>query len=324
MKTTAIKKYRNFIDQAIDLVEDVIKSNEGDITFYTGEDWELCSEDRFNKHYNDFIAELNENSMIYDSSIIKTYIESEFSFMEDPFECYTKGGDGILDYVFFDNKKIIKKGIYVKNLLNVKKNATNHLNKVATLLREDTTRLSDEWKIYTSNVENEVKEKFNFEDHLKESMAIPNIQDRLIYFIEKKASFDQFKIKHEDYFFHIDSDYDQVCDVEIGKIKQIIKLTEDSQSSIPAHAISHNHKITNGKKTDFIKIISAMYDLRMFEKVDGRIADSKEALFKDLGILFNEDFNSYSVYLSKAKASSGNFLDIFDKLKNKAAEYCEK
>lgn len=82
-------------------------------------------------------------------------------------------------------------------------------------------------------------------------------------------------------------------------------------------------RIANGKKTDFAKIVSAMYDLRMFETSDGKIASNKQKLFDVLGKVFNEDFSSYSTLLNRAKQSV-SYTDIFDKLKNKAQEYDDK
>ncbi len=62
-------------------------------------------------------------------------------------------------------------------------------------------------------------------------------------------------------------------------------------------------KLAYKKKTDFIKIISAMYDLRMFETKDGFIASSKQDIMTEFGRILDEDFSAYSTYLSMAKKS---------------------
>ena len=85
--------------------------------------------------------------------------------------------------------------------------------------------------------------------------------------------------------------------------------------------IKSNYKIAPDNKTDFIKVISAMYDCRLFETEGGKIASNKQRLIEEIGAFFNVDLKNYSTLLSKAKASSANFLDIFDKLKEKSENY---
>lgn len=98
--------------------------------------------------------------------------------------------------------------------------------------------------------------------------------------------------------------------------KTDINLIEDKTSSTAS-----NYTIEN--KTDFIKIISAMYDCRMFKTIDGRIASNKKELIKALGEFFNIEINDYSKLLSAAK-NTNNYLEIFDKLKQKGEDYYNK
>ena len=81
--------------------------------------------------------------------------------------------------------------------------------------------------------------------------------------------------------------------------------------------------LSEDKKTDFIKIISAMYDCRIFNTTDGRTATNKKELIKSLGQFFNVKIDDYSPLLATAKRNA-NFLDIFDKLKRKGEEYYNK
>lgn len=83
------------------------------------------------------------------------------------------------------------------------------------------------------------------------------------------------------------------------------------------------YTISDANKTDFIKIISAMYDYRMFGTVDGKIASNKKDLIKALGEFFNTRIDDYSKLLSAAK-NTCNYLDIFDKLKSKGEKYYKK
>lgn len=98
--------------------------------------------------------------------------------------------------------------------------------------------------------------------------------------------------------------------------KPDINLIEDKTS-----LTTSNYTIEN--KTDFIKIISAMYDCRIFKTIDGKIASNKKELIKALGEFFNIEINDYSKLLSAAK-NINSYLEIFDKLKQKGEDYYNK
>lgn len=98
--------------------------------------------------------------------------------------------------------------------------------------------------------------------------------------------------------------------------KNNINLIEDETTSIASN-------YTIASKTDFIKIISAMYDCRMFQTIDGKIAANKQELIKALGKFFNTEIDDYSKLLSAAK-NTNNYLDIFDNLKQKGESYYKK
>ncbi len=106
--------------------------------------------------------------------------------------------------------------------------------------------------------------------------------------------------------------------------ESINKLFEKWQNTSQTGTSSNSqYTISDANKTDFIKIISAMYDCRMFETADGKIASNKKELIKALGQFFNTKIDDCSKFLSAAKNTS-NYLDIFDKLKNKGKDYYEK
>ena len=84
-------------------------------------------------------------------------------------------------------------------------------------------------------------------------------------------------------------------------------------------------KLAFKKKTDFIKILSAMYDNRMFETEDGYLASSKQDLMNEFGSIVGEDLSNYSVYLSKSKNPEKEvFLKPFKDIEKKAEEYYDK
>ena len=103
--------------------------------------------------------------------------------------------------------------------------------------------------------------------------------------------------------------------------KLFVKFQPQNQPIENNTTTTSNYTIEN--KTDFIKIISAMYDCRMFKTRDGKIASNKKELIKTLGEFFNIEINDYSKLLSAAK-NTNNYLEIFDKLKQKGDDYYKK
>lgn len=100
------------------------------------------------------------------------------------------------------------------------------------------------------------------------------------------------------------------------------KLLPPVQQPIQPQQTSQ-YKITKDRTTDFIKLVSAMYDCRIFETIDGKVASNKKDLIKTLTGFFNAEITDYSSLLSAAKTTS-NYLDIFDKIKEKGDAYYNK
>ena len=106
------------------------------------------------------------------------------------------------------------------------------------------------------------------------------------------------------------------------RINALFEKWQSSTLIVDSDSISQ-YKISEDKTTDFIKIISAMYDCRMFETIEGKVASNKKELIKTLGKFFNAKIDDYSPLLSAAKRNA-NYLDIFDKLKEKGESYYTK
>lgn len=96
---------------------------------------------------------------------------------------------------------------------------------------------------------------------------------------------------------------------------------ENDTSAVIKHP--SGFRIAKNHKTNFAKIISAMFDLHMFEDENGKIASSKQKLLDDLGAFFGTDFKNLSQLLNAGKQNA-NYTEIFDKLKNKAEQYDNK
>lgn len=84
-----------------------------------------------------------------------------------------------------------------------------------------------------------------------------------------------------------------------------------------------SYRIAESHKTNFAKIISAMYELRMFEDETGKIVSNKQKLMNALGDFFGMNYKNLPQLLNGAK-QNGNYTGIFDRLKEKAEEFDEK
>lgn len=83
------------------------------------------------------------------------------------------------------------------------------------------------------------------------------------------------------------------------------------------------YTISKRHKTDFVKLVSAMYDCHLFETTDGKTASNKEDLLNSLGEFFSENLTASSTLLNEAKKKN-NYLDIFDKIREKGEKYYKK
>lgn len=172
------------------------------------------------------------------------------------------------------------------------------------LASEDLPRFLDELRAIEGFEEKNPDEKRKLKEKLKEKYLLENRRCSIVPIIRNAYNWDTHGVKI----------FIRLINNEIDKLK-------DGEKDDDAHSFEGSYKIAKSKKTDFIKIISAMYDLRMFETSDGRIADNKENLLKAFGSIFDEDFSTYATLLSRAKSNSANFLDIFDSLKQKGEAY---
>lgn len=76
------------------------------------------------------------------------------------------------------------------------------------------------------------------------------------------------------------------------------------------------------KKTDIIKILSAMYDAKMFADKDGKLLTNKQKLMEAFGEFLGEDFSTYSASLSQAKnRDTKTFMKPFTEIERAGERY---
>ena len=95
---------------------------------------------------------------------------------------------------------------------------------------------------------------------------------------------------------------------------------EQKETSFPS-----KFRIAQNRKTDFLKILSSMYDCRIFETEKGYIASNKQELMNEFGRFLGQDFSNYSASLTQSKtAQKESFFKPFTDIRKKAEEYYER
>ena len=103
-------------------------------------------------------------------------------------------------------------------------------------------------------------------------------------------------------------------------LRMAIEEAEERQEATEIHSV---YKISSRQVTTFVKLFRIIYDLHIFETVDGRIASNSENFINDLALFFNTEIKHTRNLLSSAKRT-GNFMDVFDRLHELAQAYYEK
>lgn len=79
------------------------------------------------------------------------------------------------------------------------------------------------------------------------------------------------------------------------------------------------------KKTDIIKILSAMYDAKMFADAEGKPLTNKQKMMEAFGEFLGDDFSAYSTSLSQAKNRDRKiFMKPFTEIEKAAERYLEE
>ena len=105
----------------------------------------------------------------------------------------------------------------------------------------------------------------------------------------------------------------------------IIKKGRSLKSEIKNTIKPSGYFLASKKKTDFIKIFSAMYDAKLFVNHEGKPVTNKQELMNAFGVLLNDDFSSYSTLLAQAKdGDDKKYMKIFDVIKQKGWDYLNK
>jgi hypothetical protein len=118
--------------------------------------------------------------------------------------------------------------------------------------------------------------------------------------------------------------FEGLCLLEIERLEKLI-ATADGFSLNQTKNTKSPYSIASKRKTDVVKILSAMYDSKLFANADGQPATNKQELMEAFGVFLGEDLKAYSTLLSQAKEKNPDlYLKTFDDLKRSANDYCFK
>jgi hypothetical protein len=130
--------------------------------------------------------------------------------------------------------------------------------------------------------------------------------------VENSSFFDP----RSDYSYQLTEDDFKIKDYydSLWKLKDFYKRNDIKQEQQTKQAFQLRKK--QGAKTDLIRILNAVYELKMFEMTDGQIP-SKEMFMKQAGEFFGTDLSKYDIDLSQAlnNTSLEANLKVFEQMK---------
>lgn len=187
----------------------------------------------------------------------------------------------------------------------------NALKRIYEIKFEDLLKWRVDFTIRQENVssifENEIK--LFFEKH---------VENEKEFTVQEKTTISM-------YYFMILIELDKIRNEIKSLLRQWEAMAVSTNSNNKLDKEASKFKLAYNKKTDFIKIISAMYDNRMFETENGYLASNKQELMNEFGKIVGEDLSKYSGLLSKSKNPSKDvFLKPFKDIERKAEEYYDK
>lgn len=193
---------------------------------------------------------------------------------------------------------------YFKNTIYTEGESKNEitLSKVEKLLKKELEQIKP-------TKANKIETEYNWNKTIIHLETLPELKDRIVYLIEQKTRYKQesgWDLEHPN--------FGEKCELEIKKLKALIEI---QNSTIPQTKQAFQLRKKQGAKTDLIRILNAVYELKMFEMTDGQIP-SKEMFMKQAGEFFGTDLSKYDTDLSQAlnNTSLETNLKVFEQMKD--------
>lgn len=192
---------------------------------------------------------------------------------------------------------------YFKNTIYTEGESKNEilLSKVEKLLKKELEQIKP-------TKANKTETEYNWNKTIMHLETLPDLKDRIVYLIEQKTRY-----KQESGYDFEHPNFGEKCELEIKKLKALIEI---QNSTVPQTKQAFQLRKKQGAKTDLIRILNAVYELRMFEMIDGQIP-SKEMFMKQAGDFFGTDLSKYDIDLSQALNNTRleTNLKVFEEMK---------
>jgi len=171
--------------------------------------------------------------------------------------------------------------------------------------------ISKELNVFSSSKEEteEKEDQFKWKDVKKHLETLPDAGSKIIHLIDISAEYRQHLITSKE----ASTGLDELCNIEIDRIKkheELLAMKAPYQGSV---FLSKN----KGNKTNLIRIINALYEMRYFHDGNGQIP-TKEAVMVAFGKSLGVDLSKYDSDLSQAlnTGSLENNIAIFQQMSN--------
>lgn len=168
----------------------------------------------------------------------------------------------------------------------------------------------------------EKENKYDFQKVKQHIETLTTVKDKILYLTEIKTDFLQNKSSWD---LDLGTPFDRKCELEIKKLNEVLKL--EAHTTTPKAKPIFKLSDKKGAKTDLIRVLNALYELRLFNKTDGQIP-TKQEFIETMGEYLGVDLSKYHSNLSQALQNQPLEvnLKVFDEMKEatKNAHYQTK
>lgn len=140
----------------------------------------------------------------------------------------------------------------------------------------------------------EKENKYDFQKVKQHIETLTTVKDKILYLTEIKTDFLQNKSSWD---LDLGTPFDRKCELEIKKLNEVLKL--EAHITTPKAKPIFKLSDKKGAKTDLIRVLNALYELRLFNKTDGQIP-TKQEFIETMGEYLGVDLSKYHSNLSQA------------------------
>ena len=143
----------------------------------------------------------------------------------------------------------------------------------------------------------EKENKYDFQKVKQHIETLTTVKDKIKYLIEIKTDYKQNTNDWDVWAYKDGKTFDAKCDIEIDKLQRLFKL--ETATTTPKAKPIFKLSDKKGAKTDLIRVLNALYELRLFNKTDGQIP-TKQEFIETMGEYLGVDLSKYHSNLSQA------------------------